>query len=153
MQPLLFIYASLVRTIGENVNSWMVGWKKLIKLHNYLRQGPVHIASGYMLLEIQVAATFGFQFQHLLKTWAYKATLSAFLSMEAQHCMASKISVCMRVSEGFLLNDFLRAQRSNTAVIPILSKIVESSLRLVIFFIDEKRVIIFNLKKNHFELS
>ena len=48
---------------------------------------------------------------------------------------------------------FLRAQRSNTAVIPILSKIVESSLRLVIFFIDEKRVIIFNLKKNHFELS
>ena len=49
---------------------------------------------------------------------------------------------------------FLRAQRSSTtAVIPILSKIVESSLRLVIFFIDEKRVIIFNFKKNHFELS
>ena len=49
---------------------------------------------------------------------------------------------------------FLRAQRSSTtAVIPILSKIVESSLRLVIFFVDEKRVIIFNLKKNHFELS
>ena len=76
----------------------MAGWKKLMKLHNYLRQGPVHIASGYMLLEIQVAATFGFQFQHLLKTWAYKASLSAFLSMEAQQ---SKISVCMRLKDFF----------------------------------------------------